>query len=187
MVRRPGGTVIGMGSIKQRRLGLPVSCHAGLNVGRLRSVLFLFTLDYAVCYPLREPSRACLSGRPAADRPSGGRSAPGRAMGGGERAALGVLAVERGGVLHSVPRAAGSVGARSTGTPSRRPIFARRTSRKASRPSFSSRICSLGIWSSASACIPRPSCRACRTPCRAPRIGRRSKSGETGTTEGRWR
>lgn len=33
MVQRQGGTVIGMGSIKRRRLGLPVSCHAGLHVG----------------------------------------------------------------------------------------------------------------------------------------------------------
>jgi hypothetical protein len=33
MVQRQGGTVIGMGSIKQRRLGLPVSCHQGLRVG----------------------------------------------------------------------------------------------------------------------------------------------------------
>jgi ssDNA thymidine ADP-ribosyltransferase, DarT len=33
MVRRQGGTVIGMGSIKQRRLGLPVTCHRGLKVG----------------------------------------------------------------------------------------------------------------------------------------------------------
>ena len=33
MVQRQGGTVIGMGSIKQRRLGLPVSCHNGLHVG----------------------------------------------------------------------------------------------------------------------------------------------------------
>ncbi|MGO9742928.1 MAG: DUF4433 domain-containing protein [Roseiarcus sp.] len=33
MLQRAGGTVIGMGSIKQRRLGLPVPCHAGLKVG----------------------------------------------------------------------------------------------------------------------------------------------------------
>lgn len=33
MSQRLGGTVIGMGSIKQRRLGLPVSCHNGLAVG----------------------------------------------------------------------------------------------------------------------------------------------------------
>ena len=33
MVQRQGGTVIGMSSIKQRRLGLPVSCHNGLSVG----------------------------------------------------------------------------------------------------------------------------------------------------------
>ncbi|MDR3534885.1 MAG: DUF4433 domain-containing protein [Acetobacteraceae bacterium] len=33
MVQHQGGTVIGMGSIKQRRFGLPVSCHDGLNVG----------------------------------------------------------------------------------------------------------------------------------------------------------
>lgn len=33
MVQRQGGTVIGMGRIKQRRLGLPVSCHQGTNVG----------------------------------------------------------------------------------------------------------------------------------------------------------
>jgi ssDNA thymidine ADP-ribosyltransferase, DarT len=33
MVQRQGGTVIGMGSIKQRRLGLPVTCHPGANVG----------------------------------------------------------------------------------------------------------------------------------------------------------
>jgi hypothetical protein len=33
MVQRQGGTVIGMGSIKQRRLGLPVSGHSGLRVG----------------------------------------------------------------------------------------------------------------------------------------------------------
>lgn len=33
MVQRQGGTVIGMNSVKQRRLGLPVSCHRGLRVG----------------------------------------------------------------------------------------------------------------------------------------------------------
>lgn len=33
MIQRRGGTVIGMGSIKRRRLGLPVSCHQGTNVG----------------------------------------------------------------------------------------------------------------------------------------------------------
>jgi hypothetical protein len=33
MVQRRGGTIIGMGGIKRRRLGLPVSCHTGLNVG----------------------------------------------------------------------------------------------------------------------------------------------------------
>ena len=34
MVQRQGGTVIGMGSIKQRRLQLPVTCHARLAVGQ---------------------------------------------------------------------------------------------------------------------------------------------------------
>lgn len=33
MVQRQGGTVIGMGSIKQRRLSLPVSSHPGTHVG----------------------------------------------------------------------------------------------------------------------------------------------------------
>jgi hypothetical protein len=33
MARRQEGTVIGMGSIKQRRLSLPVSCHKGTHVG----------------------------------------------------------------------------------------------------------------------------------------------------------
>lgn len=33
MVQRQGGTVIGMSSIKQRRLTLPVTCHNGLRVG----------------------------------------------------------------------------------------------------------------------------------------------------------
>jgi hypothetical protein len=33
MVQRHGGTVIGMVNIKQRRLGLPISCHQGLRVG----------------------------------------------------------------------------------------------------------------------------------------------------------
>ncbi len=33
MVARSGGTVIGMGSIKQRRLTLPVSCHPDTKVG----------------------------------------------------------------------------------------------------------------------------------------------------------
>lgn len=33
MVQRQGGTVIGMGGIKQRRLALPVSCHQGTKVG----------------------------------------------------------------------------------------------------------------------------------------------------------
>jgi hypothetical protein len=33
MVERPGGTLIGMSSIKRRRLGLTISCHYGLNVG----------------------------------------------------------------------------------------------------------------------------------------------------------
>lgn len=32
MGQRQGGTVIGMGSIKQRRLGLPVNCHNGTSV-----------------------------------------------------------------------------------------------------------------------------------------------------------
>jgi hypothetical protein len=33
MVQRQGGTIIGMGDIKRRRLRLPISCHVGLNVG----------------------------------------------------------------------------------------------------------------------------------------------------------
>lgn len=33
MAQRQGGAVIGMGSIKQRRLALPVQCHAGTFVG----------------------------------------------------------------------------------------------------------------------------------------------------------
>ena len=33
MIQRPGGTIIGMNNIKQRRLTLPVSCHTGLHVG----------------------------------------------------------------------------------------------------------------------------------------------------------
>jgi hypothetical protein len=33
MAQRQSGTVIGMGNIKERRLGLAVSCHDGLNVG----------------------------------------------------------------------------------------------------------------------------------------------------------
>jgi hypothetical protein len=33
MVQRQGGMIIGMGSVKHRRLGLPVSCHQGLCVG----------------------------------------------------------------------------------------------------------------------------------------------------------
>jgi hypothetical protein len=33
MRERQGGTVIGMGRIKQRRLSLPVSCHQGTKVG----------------------------------------------------------------------------------------------------------------------------------------------------------
>jgi hypothetical protein len=33
MGEREGGTVIGMGRIKHRRLGLPVSCHEGTKVG----------------------------------------------------------------------------------------------------------------------------------------------------------
>lgn len=33
MIQRQGGTVIGMGTIKQRRLSLPVSCHPGTFVG----------------------------------------------------------------------------------------------------------------------------------------------------------
>lgn len=40
MVQRQGGTVIGMGSIKQRRLGLPVSCHPGTHVGEYVSFYF---------------------------------------------------------------------------------------------------------------------------------------------------
>jgi ssDNA thymidine ADP-ribosyltransferase, DarT len=33
MIERPGGTLIGMGGIKQRRLTLPVSCQPGTHVG----------------------------------------------------------------------------------------------------------------------------------------------------------
>jgi hypothetical protein len=33
MAQRQGGTVIGMGIIKERRLQIPVSCHNGINVG----------------------------------------------------------------------------------------------------------------------------------------------------------
>ncbi len=40
MMQRQGGTVIGMGSIKQRRLGLPVTCHPGLKVGEFAPFYF---------------------------------------------------------------------------------------------------------------------------------------------------
>lgn len=43
MVQRQGGTVIGMGSIKQRRLQLPITCHPGTHVGEY--VPFYFVLD----------------------------------------------------------------------------------------------------------------------------------------------
>jgi hypothetical protein len=33
MVERRDGTLIGVSNIKRRRLGLPISCHGGLNVG----------------------------------------------------------------------------------------------------------------------------------------------------------
>lgn len=40
MVQRQGGTVIGMGSIKQRRLALPVSCHPQTFVGEYAPFYF---------------------------------------------------------------------------------------------------------------------------------------------------
>jgi hypothetical protein len=53
MVQRQGGMVIGMGSIKQRRLGLPVSSHPGARVGEFvpfyfcsRSIM-LYVIDCA--------------------------------------------------------------------------------------------------------------------------------------------
>jgi len=42
MLQRPGGTVIGMGGIKQRRLGLPVACHPGAKVGDFVPFYFCF-------------------------------------------------------------------------------------------------------------------------------------------------
>jgi hypothetical protein len=41
------GTVIGMGSIKDRRLGLPVSCHEGTMVGDYLPFYFCSRQDFA--------------------------------------------------------------------------------------------------------------------------------------------
>lgn len=40
MIKRQGGTTIGMGKIKERRLELPITCHKGTTVGQ--SVPFYF-------------------------------------------------------------------------------------------------------------------------------------------------
>jgi len=50
MVGRHDGTVIGMSSIKRRRLGLPISCHHGLNVGEC--VPFYFCSRSVMLYVL---------------------------------------------------------------------------------------------------------------------------------------
>lgn len=61
MMQRQGGTVIGMGSIKQRRLGLPVSCHACLNVGDC--VPFYFCARSIMLYVIHCANHAELSYR----------------------------------------------------------------------------------------------------------------------------
>ena len=48
--RNAGGTIIGMGSIKQNRLRLPVSCHAGAHVGEF--VPFYFCPRSVMLYVL---------------------------------------------------------------------------------------------------------------------------------------
>jgi hypothetical protein len=64
MRERQGGTVIGMGKIKQRRLGLPVSCHQGTKVGEY--VPFYFcprSIMLYVIYRADHPELAYLGGQ----------------------------------------------------------------------------------------------------------------------------
>ncbi len=62
MIARPGaGTTIGMGSIKTRRLTLPVTCHPGLNVGDC--VPFYFCSRSVMLYLLRMGNHAELTYR----------------------------------------------------------------------------------------------------------------------------
>jgi hypothetical protein len=61
MVQRQSGTVIGMGRIKQRRLGLPVSCHQGLRVGDC--VPFYFCSRSIMLYVIHRKNHSELSYR----------------------------------------------------------------------------------------------------------------------------
>ena len=110
MIQRQGGTVIGMGGIKQRRLGLPVSCHDGLNVGDC--VPFYFCPRSIMLYVIHcanHPELAYRGGQQPIVHLEV-RSAPGRAMGASEWSTLGILAVQRGSGIYTVPRAAGATG-----------------------------------------------------------------------------
>ena len=175
MVQRQGGNVDRHGrtlsSAGLRTPGLPVikGCVSGIAS---RSI---FVRDRLCCMSstARKPSEPDLPGGQAADRPSGGRFTSGRAMGGGERASAGRSRSRTPGHVYPVPCGVWLSWERSTGTPSRRTDFRPADVRGSQAGRVSGRATrSLGIWSSASACIPRPSCRGLRAPCRAPRIGR---------------
>lgn len=56
--RNPGGTTIGMGSIKQRRLTLPINCHAGDCVGDY--VPFYFCSRSVMLYVLYQANHSDL-------------------------------------------------------------------------------------------------------------------------------
>jgi hypothetical protein len=59
--RNPGGTTIGMGNIKERRLRLPVDCHPNQNVGNF--VPFYFCSRSVMLYLLHRGNHPELSYR----------------------------------------------------------------------------------------------------------------------------
>jgi len=100
--RGGGGTTIGMGRIKARRLSLPVACHPGDYVGDYvpfyfcpRSLMLYLNLS-------GESSGSRLSRRPGSDHPLGGRRSHHRRLGRGACQPLGLHASKCQRVLCSV-------------------------------------------------------------------------------------
>ena len=175
LARAGAGTVIGMGSIKHRRLTLPVHPHPGTHVGDY--VPFYFcprSVMLFVIYRANHPELDYRGGQHPSCiwRPT----STGSSRGSKPRDGAGRSRCQMPGLRTRNSGRASTSWSRSTGMRWRQRISERQTLRRVSRPSSWCTTPSPGIWSSGSASISRPIGQQARTRCGERRTGPRSKS-----------